>query len=111
MFWQVVLTFVDRCKNCVLPPGVLRKPKPQVSSGEGGHPRPNGGRSCSLCPATGSAISSLCFRNRSFFVGFAQDFAGFQPFRSAPALLCLFYPMKHICPLEALVLPYADIVK
>ncbi len=30
-------------------PGVLRKPKPQVSSGEGGHPRPNGGWPCSSC--------------------------------------------------------------
>jgi hypothetical protein len=39
------------------------------------------------------------------------DFAGFQLFRWVPALLRLFYPMKHECPLDGLVLPYADIVK
>ncbi len=98
-------------KIAYCPPGVLLKPKPQVSSGEGGHPRPNGVRPCSSCPATGSLISSLCLRSGSFFVGFAQNFAGSQLFRWAPALLHLFYPMKQMCPLGALVLQCANIVK
>ena len=93
------------------PAGVQRKPKPQVSSGEGGHPPRNGGWPCSSCPATGSSVSSRCLRNRSLFVGFAQNFAAFQLFRWPPALLRLFYPMKHICLSDALVLPYAAIVK